>query len=220
MQSVNPIHVIKTELKIIRRTLNLLQPKINNLEDSISHGNRNNPETYFSRLNIGQGLVTPTQKASLDGSTNTNRIVNSINTYGKLQEKSNSNDKFFYYTGSMSLLKTPEYSALGSTLKSSPFLGKIVIDQQKQIQALKKQVNTLVDTMKQMTLRGESAPLIFNNSQSSQSPWYVGMYIPLFIFHANDKMELSIIMMSFKLRLPITLRSFIIKSFSITQCKR
>eukprot|EP00826_Nyctotherus_ovalis_P038257 TRINITY_DN3575_c0_g3_i1.p1 TRINITY_DN3575_c0_g3~~TRINITY_DN3575_c0_g3_i1.p1 ORF type:complete len:587 (+),score=106.87 TRINITY_DN3575_c0_g3_i1:894-2654(+) len=120
-----------------------------------------NEGLYYMRSSptktVGQSeLITPTQKSSLDTSSNSNGMHSSfqssnIASRGR-QRVDQHAEQFPSYSGNTSLIRTPEYSAIASASKSSPYLGHIVMEQQRQIQALKQDLSYLRDMMSRMAL--------------------------------------------------------------------
>jgi len=93
-------------------------------------------------------LITPTQKNSLSTSSNSNGLHTSFQ--GSNVQSRPRLDQFPSYSGNTSLIRTPEYSAVTSASKSSPYLGRIVMEQQKQIQALQQELACLTEMMHKM----------------------------------------------------------------------
>lgn len=120
-----------------------------------------NEALYYTKSSpmktVGQSeLITPTQKSSLDTSSNSNGMHSSfqssnIASRGR-QRVDQHAEQFPSYSGNTSLIRTPEYSAIASASKSSPYLGHIVMEQQRQIQALKQDLSYLRDMMSKMAL--------------------------------------------------------------------
>jgi len=166
----------KQTVQIIKAPLNLIQAKTFDINE-----NSTSPRLYDESLDEGikskvyvtkqksptkvnnmpapsGDIITPTQ-TSLNSSLNSNGLQSSKMT-GRIRTKLDQSswaEQFPSYSGNVSLVRTPEYSAMTSASKTSPFYGRIIVEQQKQIQVLQQQLAYLVETMKAM--KGENGAM-------------------------------------------------------------
>eukprot|EP01022_Parablepharisma_sp_SALTPOND_P008804 TRINITY_DN136_c0_g1_i2.p2 TRINITY_DN136_c0_g1~~TRINITY_DN136_c0_g1_i2.p2 ORF type:complete len:1025 (-),score=93.25 TRINITY_DN136_c0_g1_i2:2722-5796(-) len=177
-----PEVTLKEGTKVIKAPLNLLQSKTADTETSssprldeenIDEGDK--APVYFTKLKspckaaLPQNeVITPSQNGSLNSSLNSNGIFSSMQSSkltGRIRhrlDQSGWTDQFPSYSGNVSLVRTPEYSAIASASKASPILGRIVVEQQKQIQSLQQQLAYLVETIRQMPQNGTLNPQVLN----------------------------------------------------------
>ena len=159
----NPI-TLKNKSKVPLREV---QPASTNIQNSRQFDredtNAPRPNSPVKPLPSNE-MITPSQHGSSNSSTVSSGIYNSYNTIRVRQRLGNFSwsDKFPSYSGNVSLVRTSEYNSVSSSSKNAPFLGKIVVEQQKQIQALQQQLASLVETMKVITKGNASEKVIEN----------------------------------------------------------
>eukprot|EP00826_Nyctotherus_ovalis_P064070 TRINITY_DN9394_c0_g2_i9.p1 TRINITY_DN9394_c0_g2~~TRINITY_DN9394_c0_g2_i9.p1 ORF type:complete len:742 (+),score=92.07 TRINITY_DN9394_c0_g2_i9:798-3023(+) len=106
-----------------------------------------------------KAIITPKQQTSVSSSATSSGMYSTQHARYRARQRLGTyswGDQFPSYSGNVSLVRTSEYGAVSSASKNSSFLGHIVVEQQKQIQALQLQLASLVEAMKSITKNGSA----------------------------------------------------------------
>lgn len=147
-------------------TMQLPSNYLNEFSDALSFKDNEAPGHRQSTEDstMSKAAITPKQQTSVSSTGSSGMHSGQHARYRARQRLGTYSwgDQFPSCSGNVSLVRTSEYGATSSASKNSSFLGYVVVEQQKQIQALQQQLATLVEAMKSITNNGNTGTSMEN----------------------------------------------------------